>query len=182
MNSLNYFLNLFYPIIINMIMLMMISFPLNKNIHPLIFSLILTLYVILMSLNMFIISFSWMPFFIFLIVVGGLMIIFLYITSLTNNEMFKFEVKNLNNMLMKMFLLFIILISMKNYNYISFFDLTWNNYILNLNKNNLMISLNYNYFNNSLFFLMIYLLYALLSIMNICYLFNLPLRQYNYYE
>nr|UVU30564.1 NADH deshydrogenase subunit 6 [Euceros serricornis] len=180
MTKLIFYLNLFYPIILNLLMFLMIFFPINKDIHPMLFSLILMIYVIFMVLNIHMISLSWITYFTFLIVIGGLMVIFLYITSLSNNELFKFDEKKMLKFFMKFIIMIMIILILIYYNFFILMDLNWFNNFYNI-KNNYFISMNYDSFKGSLFFLMIYLFYSLLCVMNICYLFKLPLRQYYNY-
>nr|AZL93113.1 NADH dehydrogenase subunit 6 [Aulacus sinensis] len=156
--------------------------------NPLIMTLNLMMYIILMCMFMLnIINFSWYSYILFLIFIGGLMILFLYFTSISPNEL------NMTswNWLMKLMLkitLILIMMSMMIYNMdmyllfinISHYEVTNNNQLntLILNKN-LILNLNniMNYpLNKITLFIMLYLLLTLIIIVKMIFNFNKPLR------
>nr|YP_009940102.1 NADH dehydrogenase subunit 6 [Hamamelistes spinosus]QNV49430.1 NADH dehydrogenase subunit 6 [Hamamelistes spinosus] len=90
------------------ISLTMMKSPLKSNLIILSQSIMLTLMVNLINKT------SWISFMIFILYVGGLMIIFLYISSIAFNEM------NINNnnykiLIMKMILIFFLIYLIKNF-------------------------------------------------------------------
>nr|QRV62412.1 NADH dehydrogenase subunit 6 [Deuteronectes picturatus] len=75
--------------------------------HPMSAGMILMIQTILITLMMGFYSFSfWFSYILFLIMIGGMLILFMYMTSMASNEKFKFS-----NKLMMMFM-FILLFSM----------------------------------------------------------------------
>nr|AEP27470.1 NADH dehydrogenase subunit 6 [Liophloeus tessulatus] len=134
--------------------------------HPLSLGLILLLQTILISLITGILNLNfWFSYILFLIMIGGMLILFIYMTSIASNEKFKFS-KNL------MF--------MSNFMLISTLIFYWNKEF-HINKMNISNSININTYNINLsmnkFFnypnmmmiimLMIYLLITLIAIVKI---------------
>lgn len=120
---------------------------------------------IIVRLNISIISFSWFSFITFLLYVGGILVIFIYFSSLTPNQKFPLTLP-----------LILILLSSP------LFSLVFknNNFIL---RNNLKVesSLLYSEFNIpiSLFFI-IFLFVILLVVVKLSSNFKLPMRPINY--
>nr|YP_002907410.1 NADH dehydrogenase subunit 6 [Diadegma semiclausum]ACF35066.1 NADH dehydrogenase subunit 6 [Diadegma semiclausum] len=177
------FLNLNYPLILNILVLISLSIPIKFNkYHPMKMILILIFLTLIISLKMNLFKKSWMNFFILLIMVGGLMVIFMYITSLNNNSLMKFNLKNILKNLIKLTILMLFLIFLFKF-YISYFNNqdSWN---LNLNfieeKNNFSMMKLFNINKMPLIFIMLYLYFSLICIMNICYKMKNPLRQINF--
>nr|AZL93293.1 NADH dehydrogenase subunit 6 [Hyposoter sp. ZJUH_2016018] len=179
------FFNLNYPLILNILILMLISIPMKfNNFHPLKMILILMFITMIISLKMNLLMKSWMNFFIFLIMIGGLMVIFMYITSLNNNSLMKFNLFNIIKNLFKLMILLMFLIYMfKNEILFTNNQDSWN---LNINlieeKNNFSMMKLFNIYKIPLIFIMLYLYFTLICIMNICYKLKIPLRQINFYE
>lgn len=188
---LNYFLmikliftlNLNFPIILNLLILLLISIPIKiKNFHPLKFVTILILLTFIISLKINLIIKSWINFIILLVIIGGLLVIFIYITRLNNNTLSKFNYKHIIKILTKFITLIIILVIFHKFD-LYFLD----NQELNLNniyeeKNNIIIIKLFNKNKNSILFIILYLFFSLICIINICYKLKIPLRQINYYE
>nr|QWB85893.1 NADH dehydrogenase subunit 6 [Sachalinobia koltzei] len=148
--------------------------------HPLSFGLILLMQTILISLITGYMNYNfWFSYILFLIMIGGMLILFIYMTSIASNEKFKFS--------FKLFLLFnLIFFSILMLIFIDsfFFNLNLNSYDL-MNQNDSF----FNYFslmkyfnkpNMMLTYLMInYLLITLIAIVKITKIQSGPLRQKN---
>nr|YP_009689679.1 NADH dehydrogenase subunit 6 [Sabethes undosus]QEE94408.1 NADH dehydrogenase subunit 6 [Sabethes undosus] len=86
-----------------------ISFIFMQMKHPLAMGLILFIQTCLISMIMGIfIQTFWFSYILFLIFIGGMLILFIYITSLSSNEMFSFSIK-LSILFWCYFILFLIL-------------------------------------------------------------------------
>lgn len=122
----------------------------------------------------------WFSYVLFIIFIGGILIIFIYITTLSSNEKFLISIKFIN-----LFILIIIIIII----YFLIFDLNYINFILNyeinlfenlnifLNEDSLNLNKLYSYPTNfSTIFIIIYLFLTLIVIVKITNLFYGPLR------
>nr|YP_010238975.1 NADH dehydrogenase subunit 6 [Megalinus hunanensis]QTE20690.1 NADH dehydrogenase subunit 6 [Megalinus hunanensis] len=146
--------------------------------HPLSMGLILLFQTIMISLISGLLMFNfWFSYILFLIMVGGMLILFIYMTSIASNEKFKYSNK------ITMILLISFLISL----YLMFKDkfifnlMNLNNESLEINNSmNLMMSKFINWPNNILIFmLIIYLFITLIAVVKIADNNNGPLRQKN---
>nr|QXG82656.1 NADH dehydrogenase subunit 6 [Orthomus sp. BMNH 1042407] len=152
--------------------------------HPLSMGLILLIQTLLISLISGLFSYSyWFSYILFLIMVGGMLILFIYMTSLASNEMFNFSIK------MSFFILsFIILLSIfyliidymiinplfKNSNMMEMF----NNFMLMKNENLLSLNMIYNQPNNIITLMLVnYLFITLIAVVKITNMNYGPLRQ-----
>nr|AZL93383.1 NADH dehydrogenase subunit 6 [Pimpla luctuosa] len=167
----------FYPILLNFLMLMILSLPSKFNkFNPINLTLLLIMLTILISLKLNMMINSWSSYIIFLIMIGGLMIIFMYIMSLANNELFSFNFKYMIlNSIKFLPLMIFFLMMMKLYFYWNN-NFIWYNY-LNLNFNLNFYEIYHSNYSKMIFFIMNYLFYSMICIMNICYKMKLPLRQ-----
>nr|YP_009536179.1 NADH dehydrogenase subunit 6 [Nemorilla maculosa]AYM35210.1 NADH dehydrogenase subunit 6 [Nemorilla maculosa] len=149
--------------------------------HPLAMGLMLLIQTTLISFTSGLISKTfWFSYILFLVFLGGMLVLFIYITSLASNEMFSFSIKlmmisTLMFIMMIMILLMIdknLLINYKNLEMKSINNL--NSYIM---ENSLSLNKLYNYPTNMLtIMLMIYLLITLIAVVKITKLFKGPLR------
>jgi len=168
-----------YPILINLLILIIIATPSKKiKFNPINFLLLLIIFTLILSLKINFLINSWRSYILFLIIIGGLIIIFIYITSLSNNEISYLNLKIIYINFFKVFPLILIITLI----FIFFINLEinnlfiWNlNYKKNYNSNFFEIFINFYNFNN--LFIINYLFYRLICIINICYKFKLPLRQ-----
>nr|AKK32556.1 NADH dehydrogenase subunit 6 [Stenopirates sp. PJ-2015] len=119
---------------------------------------------------------SWFSFMLFIMMLGGLMILFIYIISISSNEKFKFSF----NMMLIMIIFILMLMIIKN--------------MFNINSIN-MLNMNFNMmkFNNTIFlmklfnfnsmmltiFLVMYLLMTMIIVTYIINIFEGPLRKKN---
>nr|AYP72656.1 NADH dehydrogenase subunit 6 [Luperus sp. EMHAU-15070805] len=146
--------------------------------HPLSCGLILMLQTILISLMTGLMNLNyWFSYILFLIMIGGMLILFIYMTSIASNEKFKFNWKlmmlMLMNLLMTLFLMFMDsmymnqisqIIDMKSQIYTNLENLSMTKY-LNLPNNMIMI------------LMIIYLLITLIAIVKITNMSYGSLRQ-----
>nr|AOY39848.1 NADH dehydrogenase subunit 6 [Tomicus piniperda] len=157
--------------------LLSISFIYMK--HPLTLGFILLTQIILMSLSSGLLYYNfWFCYIIFLVMISGLLIMFIYMTSIASNE--KFNMPKLNNTLILFIIIMIMMISMimmdkfyfnMNGNYLTnqSYSLLFNN--LSLSK---FYSMPHFYLTISL---MSYLLLTLIVIVKITEIQKGPLRQ-----
>nr|YP_009775568.1 NADH dehydrogenase subunit 6 [Pontia edusa]QJA15794.1 NADH dehydrogenase subunit 6 [Pontia edusa] len=154
--------------------------------HPLSMGLMILIQTLLLSLLLGIyINTYWFSYILFLVFLGGLLVLFIYVSSVASNEMMNFSLK------MKMYLLFSIIMfilfsifKMKNYylfnNFINNEMNNFNEYFLFFNENKISLSKLY----NSQTFLMImmiiiYLFITLIAVIKITNIFFGPLRSFN---
>nr|YP_010952629.1 NADH dehydrogenase subunit 6 [Sphinx ligustri]WMQ52975.1 NADH dehydrogenase subunit 6 [Sphinx ligustri] len=167
-----------------MIMFSLMMYFLN---HPLSMGLMILIQTLLICmLSGMMIKTYWFSYILFLTFLGGLLVLFIYVSSIASNELFIFS----NNMkiLFFMFILFLFLIQtlfIKNLNWMNlinnsemnnFFEMFWFN---NENK----INMNKLYNNQSsmlMFMLIIYLFITLIAVVKITNIFYGPLRTFNY--
>nr|QES86267.1 NADH dehydrogenase subunit 6 [Diodontus polytylus] len=149
-------------------------FPLmNEEIHPLNLMIILIIYSLSFSL---LINFNnnIYPYILFLIMIGGMMIMFLYFTSLINNEKSKTSTFSIYSSI-----LFIITFSM-----ISFFKFNSKESLIlinpykNLNSNSM--SIYSEHLTETTSFLIYFLFFSMVMVIKLCKSTNLPLRKLIY--
>nr|YP_009573031.1 NADH dehydrogenase subunit 6 [Podagricomela nigricollis]QBF44008.1 NADH dehydrogenase subunit 6 [Podagricomela nigricollis] len=146
--------------------------------HPLTYGLILLIQTIFTTMITGLLSYNyWYSYILFLIMIGGMLILFIYMTSIASNEKFKFNNKLLFLMFI-MLLMFLILMLLDNF-YFNYFSSMSDISLFN-NMKNLNNSMNkyLNYPNNMIIFSMIiYLLITLIAIVKITNFSYGPLRQ-----
>nr|AYR05203.1 NADH dehydrogenase subunit 6 [Coleoptera sp. ACP-2013] len=156
-----------------MMMILMMFFSLTFMLmhHPLSFGLLLMLQTIFIAMMTGMMNLNyWFSYILFLIMVGGMLILFIYMTSIASNEKFKI---NTNIIIISMFL--IIIFMMMNFN-----DNFYLNFMFKFKNNSLNLSLMkyYNFPNMILMILMIiYLFITLIMVVKITNLTFGPLRQ-----
>lgn len=173
----NYFLHILLILIILFLLI-------NISNHPIIIIIILLIYRSLICLNISIWKLNYiLSIFLFLIIIRGLLIIFLYFSRLISNEQFKIKI---NFYLIILFLINITfsyyLIKFKPLNlFIYKYKFHENSPIININKLNFNNILNlYEYPINNLTILSIfYLLFSLFCIIKICSIKSISLRKIN---
>nr|YP_010385123.1 NADH dehydrogenase subunit 6 [Elodes marginata]UPL65133.1 NADH dehydrogenase subunit 6 [Elodes marginata] len=168
-----------YMFMINCLILNMIFISLN---HPLSMGLILLIQTLSITiLSSFMCYSFWMSYIIFLIMVGGMLILFIYMTSIVSNEKFKFSMKYSSFMMLISFLMISFLVLDKTFIYQSIKTMEMIK-IDNINslmpENKLMLNKIYNYPNNFITILLInYLLMTLIIVVKITDINSGPLRQ-----
>nr|UBU96187.1 NADH dehydrogenase subunit 6 [Pieris rapae] len=168
-------------------MMIFISFIMMFSTHPLGMGLMILLQTLLLSLilGMYINTY-WFSYILFLIFLGGLLVLFIYVSSIASNEMMNFSLKMKSFFMLMIFTMMIFFIfKMKNYfnfmdNFINDEMNTMNNYFMFFNENKIKLSKLY----NSQTFLMImmiiiYLFITLIAVIKITNIFFGPLRSFN---
>nr|YP_011004247.1 NADH dehydrogenase subunit 6 [Macrostylophora euteles]WPS93596.1 NADH dehydrogenase subunit 6 [Macrostylophora euteles] len=157
------------------------SMMFSKMKHPLSMGFMLMIQTLWISMLIGTMSKSfWFSYILFITFLGGMLILFIYMTSLSSNEYFKFSIFI---PLMSMIFLMIMIILMLNtnlshINYFSNADSFTFNYITFSNINILNMSKLYNFPNNLItILLIIYLLMTLIIIVKITDLFMGPMRK-----
>nr|QZP41273.1 NADH dehydrogenase subunit 6 [Geoscapheus dilatatus] len=163
--------------LIFMTMSSLLSILFTQMNHPLAMGLILLIQTIMISMITGLSTQSfWFSYMLFLIFIGGMLVLFIYITSLASNEMFIMSTKLLYLMMMMMPLL-VFLMKM------NFLKLTNQESLMFLMINNstpLPLLKLYSYPTGTLTILMaIYLLITLIAVVKIINIFSGPLRQMN---
>nr|YP_010584118.1 NADH dehydrogenase subunit 6 [Aphidius colemani]UZT28763.1 NADH dehydrogenase subunit 6 [Aphidius colemani] len=154
--------------------------------HPLILSLMLTFYIIIMSLLMNLINSNyWYSYILFLIMIGGLMILFMYFTSIASNNLINFNINFMKYFFLKLILFMIFFLIMVFFNskfiyYSNFLEILnifdKNFYLVDLMAKNLYMdfSMDLN------MFMLTYLFMTMVSCVLLCTKVMLPFRQLNY--
>nr|UNP24735.1 NADH dehydrogenase subunit 6 [Lista haraldusalis] len=158
----------------NLIFFSLIMFFLN---HPLSMGLMILIQTILIcSISGMLIGTYWFSYILFLTFLGGLLVLFIYVSSIASNEMFKFSIKSKYNMIMIIYIIIIIMFMLK-YNMTNF-DKNMEmkslfNFTLFMNyENNINISKLYNNQTFKLMMMMIiYLLITLIAVVKITNIF-----------
>nr|QZP40948.1 NADH dehydrogenase subunit 6 [Geoscapheus dilatatus] len=163
--------------LIFMTMSSLLSILFTQMNHPLAMGLILLMQTIMISMITGLSTQSfWFSYVLFLIFIGGMLVLFIYITSLASNEMFIMSTKLLYLMAIITPLL-VFLLKM------NFLNLTNQEYLMFLTINNstpLPLLKLYNYPTGLLTIMMaIYLLITLIAVVKITNIFSGPLRQMN---
>nr|YP_010936700.1 NADH dehydrogenase subunit 6 [Apanteles gelechiidivoris]WKW91670.1 NADH dehydrogenase subunit 6 [Apanteles gelechiidivoris]WLN31488.1 NADH dehydrogenase subunit 6 [Apanteles gelechiidivoris] len=176
--------------IVDLIMLILVILPSNLfKFHPLIFSILLFLYSIFMSLKLnYLMSNFFYSYILFLIMVGGVMILIMYFTSISSNEFIFYSKNYIFYFLIKLICIFILIFMFLMFLYFKKIFFFMNNYDL-INFKNLYLE-NFNFFilknlymNMSLdltIFFIIYLFMMMMFSTMICLKFNIPMRQLIY--
>nr|YP_009242844.1 NADH dehydrogenase subunit 6 [Lerema accius]AMQ67240.1 NADH dehydrogenase subunit 6 [Lerema accius] len=168
--------------------MILISIILIFLIHPLSMGLLILIQTFMICLiSGMIINTYWFSYILFLTFLGGLLVLFIYISSIASNELFSFSLKN--NLFFFFLFMNIIIISIINMNNLKWLNLYNNsnemnnlfNYFIFFNsENNINLSKLYNNQNYMMMFLMIiYLFITLVAVVKITNIFYGPLRSFN---
>nr|WIL96426.1 NADH dehydrogenase subunit 6 [Pseudomiza obliquaria] len=154
--------------------------------HPLSIGLMILLQTMLMCLiSGMLIKTYWFSYILFLTFLGGLLVLFIYVSSIASNEMFNLTFN------IKMIIMILIFILLMNQIYFYFYEnLSWMNLSNNMNDNNNFLFMSF--FNNEnkinlnklynnqthmmMIMLVIYLFISLIAIIKITNIFYGPLR------
>nr|QWQ55648.1 NADH dehydrogenase subunit 6 [Diestrammena sp.] len=165
-------------------MMMNIMFMLAN--HPLTMMLIIIMQTVMICLSTGIIYQSfWFSYILFLVFLGGMLVLFIYITSLASNEMFKipsWTIIMIMGMMLIMLLNYMFIDSSMWMSMINNIDMTnISNYISTMySESNLSLTKLYNNPSNMItLMLVMYLFLTLIVIVNITNIFKGPLRQKN---
>nr|YP_009485361.1 NADH dehydrogenase subunit 6 [Theretra japonica]AVR43446.1 NADH dehydrogenase subunit 6 [Theretra japonica] len=154
--------------------------------HPLSMGMLILLQTLLTCLlSGMLIKTYWFSYILFLVFLGGLLVLFIYVSSIASNEMFLLS----NNMKITFIVMLIMMIS---FQFMFTKNLNWMNLINNSEMNNFLnfmffnnenkINLNKLYNNNSsmlMLLLIIYLFITLIAVVKITNIFFGPLRTFN---
>nr|YP_010437845.1 NADH dehydrogenase subunit 6 [Bassarona dunya]UTB53977.1 NADH dehydrogenase subunit 6 [Bassarona dunya] len=154
--------------------------------HPLSMGLIILIQTLLTCLlSGMLINTYWFSYILFLIFLGGLLVLFIYVSSVASNELFKFSFINKFSYLIYGIMILTLSIIFKN-------NLIWMNFSFNDEMNNffnlLFFNNEYNFnlsklYNEQTYFLMmmmiIYLFITLIVVVKITNIFFGPLRSFN---
>nr|YP_009728669.1 NADH dehydrogenase subunit 6 [Asobara japonica]QHR84925.1 NADH dehydrogenase subunit 6 [Asobara japonica] len=169
---------------LDFILLLILLIPMNMyNFHPLMLSILLIFYTIFacFKLNLMINSY-WYSYIMFLVMVGGVMVIFMYFTSLINNQMIMMNMNYFMKLFYKIFiilLMFYLLMYLNKYMYMYMNMYEWEGLIyLFINKSNELIKyLFMDYILSMNLFILMYLFFMMICSVLICMKNNIPLRQ-----
>nr|YP_009729792.1 NADH dehydrogenase subunit 6 [Leptalina unicolor]QHW07582.1 NADH dehydrogenase subunit 6 [Leptalina unicolor] len=153
--------------------------------HPLSMGLMILMQTLLTCLiSGIIINTYWFSYILFLIFLGGLLVLFIYVSSIASNELFNISMKN-KFLIIFSFLLILMtsMINMKNLNWLNLYinsnemNNLFSYFLFMNNENNINLTKLYNEQNYMMMLLMImYLFIALLAIVKITNIFYGPLR------
>nr|AXS66558.1 NADH dehydrogenase subunit 6 [Latridiidae sp. 1 KM-2017] len=153
-------------------LLIMLKHPLSMGLNLLTQTILISMMLGLMNINF------WYSYILMLIMVGGMLILFIYMTSVASNEKFKYNNKVLIMMISILLISMILLIN------IDYMNLNIKNYTMDFsnypNLSNFYMSMTkfYNYPSNMLFILIfIHLLISLIAVVKISKTNQGPLRQ-----
>nr|YP_009712041.1 NADH dehydrogenase subunit 6 [Hasora badra]QGG43667.1 NADH dehydrogenase subunit 6 [Hasora badra] len=167
------------------LMLIFISFIMFFLNHPLSMGLMILIQTLLICmLSGMLINTYWFSYILFLTFLGGLLVLFIYVSSIASNELFKMSF--INNLIFLLTMMTIILLSLMNMYNLNWMNLSFNNYELNNffnyflffnNENNINLTKLYNK-QTYLFMMMmiIYLFITLIAVVKITNIFYGPLR------
>nr|QXF68514.1 NADH dehydrogenase subunit 6 [Pseudovates peruviana] len=147
--------------------------------HPLSMGLILFLQAIFMCLISGYMSLSfWFSYILLLIYLGGMLILFMYITSLASNEMFFYSNK-IFFMMIFMLLIFIYIYSFMSSYSMNLYENMENSSIMSLIPNNFLLKMYNQPINMITILIATYLFLTLIAVIKITNIHNGPLRQMN---
>lgn len=177
-------LNKLFPEILQITTILLIffnSFLFTQTNHPIAIGIILLCQTLLTCVITGLVSKNfWFSYILFLILIGGILILFIYISSLASNEKINFTLKPLIKLIIFVNLRIIIFLFADKFYLINWFFNEEINYSLQLrliNENYLSLSKIYNQPNNWIIILLIsYLLLTLIIVVKITNLFIGPLR------
>nr|YP_009407712.1 NADH dehydrogenase subunit 6 [Ampelophaga rubiginosa]AMB36454.1 NADH dehydrogenase subunit 6 [Ampelophaga rubiginosa]QVT10944.1 NADH dehydrogenase subunit 6 [Ampelophaga rubiginosa] len=166
--------------------ILLLSMMMYFMVHPLSMGMLILIQTLMTCLlSGMLIKTYWFSYILFLTFLGGLLVLFIYVSSIASNEMFL-----LSNYLKIMFIIMLFMMIMIQLLFIK--NLNWMNFINNSEMNNFMnfmffnnenkINLNKLYNNNSsllMMLLIIYLFITLIAVVKITNIFFGPLRTFN---
>nr|YP_010160643.1 NADH dehydrogenase subunit 6 [Sesia siningensis]QRH18151.1 NADH dehydrogenase subunit 6 [Sesia siningensis] len=153
--------------------------------HPLSMGfLILTQTLLTCLISGMMIKTYWFSYILFLTFLGGLLVLFIYVSSIASNEMFLISYKTKMFLMLSLFL--IMMFSLYNYNNLSWMNFSMNEEMTNFFNNNHLFINNENKINLSkmynsqtymiMLMLIIYLFITLIAVVKITNIFFGPLR------
>nr|YP_009045348.1 NADH dehydrogenase subunit 6 [Parasarpa dudu]AHA03699.1 NADH dehydrogenase subunit 6 [Parasarpa dudu] len=168
------------------ILLISISILLYFINHPLAMGLLILMQTFFTCLiSGMLINTYWFSYILFLVFLGGLLILFIYVSSVASNELFKIH---FINKFFIIYMLFILIFSFFFKNNLIWMNFSFNDEMINFFNSNLFFNNEYNFnlsklYNKQNYFLMImliiYLFITLVAIVKITNIFFGPLRSFN---
>nr|YP_010946320.1 NADH dehydrogenase subunit 6 [Allacta bruna]WGO57038.1 NADH dehydrogenase subunit 6 [Allacta bruna] len=155
-------------------MMMMVSIMLTQSKHPMTIGCLLLMQTIMISMTSGVLSQTfWFSYILFLIFLGGMLVLFIYVTSITSNSMFY--------MSMKMITITIPIMMLVIYMYMNYTDINNQESTNFLTMNNLMTNMMMKLYNKNTHYITImmasYLFISLITIVKITNIFKGPLRK-----
>nr|YP_009538114.1 NADH dehydrogenase subunit 6 [Athyma ranga]AYN60896.1 NADH dehydrogenase subunit 6 [Athyma ranga] len=154
--------------------------------HPLTMGLLILLQTLLTCLiSGMLINTYWFSYILFLVFLGGLLVLFIYVSSVASNELFKI---NLISKFSMIYILFIMIFSFFFKNNLIWMNFYFNDEMINLFNSTLFFNNEYNFnlsklYNKQNYWMMlmmiIYLFITLIAIVKITNIFFGPLRSFN---
>nr|AXS65848.1 NADH dehydrogenase subunit 6 [Histeroidea sp. 3 KM-2017] len=153
-----------------LLIIMSISLFLIITQHPVSMGMILMMQVVMIALvTSIMINNFWFSYILFLVMIGGMMILFMYMTSVASNEKFKLSYMN-------MFKMFIICMTIYFLNKFEYLEVFFNLKPLDLSNNQLTKFMNFPGYSITML-MMIYLMLALITVIKMISTNSGPLRQ-----
>nr|UOU85094.1 NADH dehydrogenase subunit 6 [Simulium erythrocephalum] len=153
--------------------------------HPLAMGFMLLTQTLLISIITGLLSKSfWFSYILFIVFLGGMLVLFIYVTSLASNEMFMMSMKTLQTMMMTMITVVILFMLIDNFTLTSFLPLLDMSSMPDPNsfieENTINLNKLYNYPTNFLTIVLInYLFLTLIAVVKVTNIFYGPLRPRN---
>nr|YP_010850332.1 NADH dehydrogenase subunit 6 [Byasa polyeuctes]WGH12460.1 NADH dehydrogenase subunit 6 [Byasa polyeuctes] len=156
--------------------------------HPISMGFLILIQTLLTCIMLGLINYTyWFSYILFLVFMGGLLVLFIYVSSIASNEMFNFNFSLKNSIIIFLIItIFSSILFINNLNWLNFYfnyDMIkfFNLFFFFNNENKINISKLYN---SQIYFLMImmiiYLFVALIAMVKITNIFYGPLRSFNY--
>nr|ALO70675.1 NADH deshydrogenase subunit 6 [Lucifotychus sp. 1 EF-2015] len=159
-----------------MMLMLMISALFMTLSHPLMMGIILLMMTLLISLISGLMNNFWFSYILFIIMIGGLLILFLYMTSIASNELIKLS--NSMTIIMSLSCLTLLIMSPMMDKFL-FFYFNINSPLINYNSMNMSFNKFFNYPNNLIMFMLImYLFLTLIATVKITNIKYGPMRQF----
>nr|AKK32543.1 NADH dehydrogenase subunit 6 [Oncylocotis sp. PJ-2015] len=156
----------FMILILLMIMLLFLKHPMSVGLNLILQTMNFTM-IIYYSMNM-----SWFSYMLFIMMLGGLMILFIYMTSIASNEKFNFSLKIF--IIMIILCIFMFFMMKNHFNEMNFYN-------QNMKFNNLIFIIKL-FYNNSMFLTIFLISYLLITMIFSSYIINIfegPIRKKN---
>nr|YP_010503041.1 NADH dehydrogenase subunit 6 [Oeneis buddha]UXD78915.1 NADH dehydrogenase subunit 6 [Oeneis buddha] len=154
--------------------------------HPISMGLLILLQTLLICLLLgMIINSYWFSYILFLVFLGGLLVLFTYVSSIASNEIMNFSFINKTNLMIPFVILLITIFLNNNLNWLNFslnedMNNFFNMFLFSYNENNINL---FKLYNEQTYFLMImmiiYLFITLIAVVKITNIFFGPLRSFN---
>nr|YP_009045257.1 NADH dehydrogenase subunit 6 [Athyma sinope]AHA03608.1 NADH dehydrogenase subunit 6 [Athyma sinope] len=154
--------------------------------HPLAMGLLILIQTLLTCLiSGMLINTYWFSYILFLVFLGGLLVLFIYVSSVASNELFKIHFISKISIF---YIMFIMIISISYKNNLIWMNFSFNDEMINLFNSNLFFNNEYNFNLSKLYnkqnylmmmMLIIYLFITLIANVKITNIFFGPLRSFN---